>query len=214
MLQNAVYLLQNSLPSLLSPTFLHTMHWNPGWLWRTKGRVAGTGQLKKGGASAICSQGAHPRPVLTGLLLQAERGFVCFQSVYCGSCTVQNRICFVYLNYWNLLAGACSFLFSFFLSAFVHGISVSYLPILTFNISICLLFFFLIVDSFYSDKRITVFFISWNIEWNFHWVKGSVVLYSSSLSIHYKREKDISVVLPKYLGQFEKKLDFGLEVRW
>lgn len=207
-LQSTVYLLQNSLPSLLSPAFLH---WKPGWLWRTKGRMAGTGQLKKGGASAICSQGAHPRPVLTGLLLQAERGFVCFQSVYSSSCTVQNRICFVYLNYWNLLAGACSFLFSFLLSAFVHGISVSYLPILTFNSSICL--FFKISDSFYSDKRIPVFllveilsgiFTGWRGVWCF-----ILALFPSII----KKKRIFLVVLPKYLGQFEKKLDFGLEVR-
>lgn len=91
-------------------------------------QMADTGKLKKGGASAICSQGAHPR---------AEWGFVFFQSVSCGSCTVQSMICFVHPNYWNLLAGAG---FSFLLSVFVHGISISYLPILILIITICLFY--------------------------------------------------------------------------
>lgn len=102
-LQSAVYLLQNSLPSLLSPCF-PTYNALKARVALKNNRLdclqmAGAEQLKKGGASAICSQGAHPRPVLTGLLLQAERRFVCFQTVYCGSCTVQSMICFVCPNY-------------------------------------------------------------------------------------------------------------------
>lgn len=213
-LQSAVYLLQSSLLSLLSPCFPKFNVLEARVDFENKRlkhlQMADTGQLKKGGASVICPQGAHSRPVLTGLLLQAE-WFVCFQcplTEVAAQCKVWSAL-YTQIIETYLLGHVPSFSFSCWLHLSME-----------FQFPTCLFLYllsssaFFIADPFYSDKRIPIILVEL-LSGIFTWRKGALCCFVLALFPSIIKKKIMFlVVLPKYLGEFEKKMDFELEVTW